>query len=130
MKKILYIVFFAMGVILTACRSDEPKDNKDKGFLIINLIQEDGAEDIDFSDYKILIMSEKGGFGWETPFKEISWPISRPSGEYIVIAESPLVSETETSRFYYTGMKRNVSIFKDKTTELTLTLRLEEIPKE
>lgn len=127
MRKLLYILVAFVMCVMTSCNSDEPQDN---GFLVVNLIQEDAAEEVDFSDYKIMIMPEQSGFGWETLFKEISWPVSRPSGEYIVIAESPVVSETATSRSCYTAMERNILIIKDKTTEITLTLKLEEFPKD
>lgn len=130
MKKILYLFLSLVIFALNSCKSDEPREGNEIGYLTVNLIQEDATENTDFSDYRIFIMAENGGFGWETPYKEISWPVSRPAGEYIVIAESPLVSETETSRFYYTAMERNVPIVKDKTTELSLILKLKEFPKD
>ena len=130
MKRLLNILLPAVMVALISCNSDEPQNDKDNGFLAVTLIQEGATEDVDFSDYNILIMSEYGGAGWVTPYKEISWPISRPAGEYLVIAESPLVSETESLRYYYTAMERNVPIVKDKTTELTLTLKFQGFPKD
>lgn len=130
MKKSLYLLLALVIFAMNSCNSDEPKDGKDVGYLTVNLIQEDATDDVDFSDYKIFIMSENGGFGWETYYKEISWPVCRPASEYIVIAESPLVSENETSRFFYAAMERNVPIVKNKTTELNLILKLEEFPKD
>lgn len=130
MKKTLYLFLSLVIFSLNSCNSDEPQESNEVGYLTVNLVQEDATENTDFSDYKIFIMDENRGYGWETPYKEISWPVSRPAGEYIVIAESPLVSETETSRFVYTAMERNVPIVKNKTTELTLTLELKEFPKD
>ena len=130
MKKGLYLLFTLVVFVINSCNSDEPQDGKDIGFLTVSLNLEDASKGEDFSDYTILIMPENGGFGWETPYQEISWPVSRPAGEYVVIAQSPLVSETETSRFFYTAMERNVPIVKNKTTEITLTLELKEFPKD
>lgn len=130
MKKFLYLFLSLVIFALNSCNSDEPKESNEVGYLTVKLVQEDATENTDFSDYKIFIMAKNGGYGWETAYKEITWPVSRPIGEYIVIAESPLVSETETSRFVYTAMERNVPIVKNKTTELSLILKLEEFHKD
>ncbi len=60
---------------------------------------------------------------------EVTWPIDVKVGTYTIGVASPLVSETETTETYYFGEVKNVKIVKDKTTEITINVKLTEFQK-
>lgn len=119
-----------MLVVLTSCNNDEPEFKDGMGKLIVNLAHDNSETvEIDFSDYHIALTPEYG-MGWSAPkFSEISWPIDVKVGTYTIGVASPLVSETETTESYYFGEIKNVKIEKDKTTEITINVKLTEFQK-
>ncbi|MBD5211468.1 MAG: DUF4493 domain-containing protein [Bacteroidales bacterium] len=130
MKKLFPILFAFMLVILTSCNSDEPEVNDGVGQLIVNLANNDSENpNMDFSNYHIALTREYG-MGWTAPdFSEVTWPIDVKVGTYTIGVASPLVSETETTETYYFGEVKNVKIVKDKTTEITINVKLTEFQK-
>lgn len=130
MKKTISIFYAIMLVILTSCNNGEPEIKDDMGKLIVNLSHE-GSDivEIDYSDYHIALTPEHG-MGWSAPrFSEISWPIDVKAGTYTIGVASPLVSETATAESFYFGEVKNVRIEKDKTTEITINVKLTEFQK-
>ena len=130
MKKLFPILFAAVLVILTSCSSDEPEINDGVGQLIVNLANDEPEiAEMDFSNFHIALTPEYG-MGWSAPnFSEITWPIDVKVGTYTIGVASPLVSETETTESYYFGEVKNVKIDKDKTTEITINVKLTEFQK-
>ncbi len=131
MKKLLITFSFIACFILTACSNDdEPAIKDDMGKLIVNLAH-DNSEivEIDYSDYHLALTPEYG-MGWSAPkFSEVSWPIEVRVGTYTIGVASPIVSETEMTESYYFGEVKNVKIEKDKTTEITINVKLTEFQK-
>ena len=127
MKKLIFLIIPLLCVILSGCNSDEPKGPTDTGKLIVHL-QQDGQDDVDFSDYNVAIVPEQG-FVPSAPMKEIEWPVELYVGTYTIAAASPKISETETTESWYYGEVKNVKITKDQTTEITISLTLTEYPK-
>lgn len=130
MKKYFSIFFAIMLVALTSCNNDEPDVNEGVGQLIVHLAHDDSEiVEIDYSDYHIALTPESG-MGWSAPkFSDVSWPIDVKVGTYTISAASPIVSETETTETYYFGEVKNVKIDKDKTTEITINVKLTEFQK-
>lgn len=130
MKKYLSIFFAIMLVALTSCNNDEPDVNEGVGQLIVHLAHDDSEiVEIDYSDYHIAITPEYG-MGWFAPkFSDVAWPIDARVGTYTIGAASPIVSETEATETYYFGEVKNVKIDKDKTTEITINVKLTEFQK-
>ncbi len=127
MKNLLYIIGPFLCLALWGCSSDEPKIDNSTGSLIVNL-QQDGEDDIDFSEYSVAIIPEKGYIP-SAPIKDIEWPVEVYVGTYTIAAASPKVSETETTESWYYGEVKDVKVLKDQTTEVTITLTLTEYPK-
>ena len=130
MKKFLYILFAIMLVGLTSCNNDEPKINDGVGQLTVYIAHNDSEiVEIDYSDYHIALTPEYG-MGWFTPkYSDVSWPIDVKVGTYTIGVASPLISETTTTETYYFGEVKNVKINKDKTTEVTVNVKLTEFQK-
>ncbi len=130
MKKTTSIFFAIMLVILTSCNNDDPEITDNMGKLIVNLAHEDAdIVEADYSNYSIAL-TPRNGMGWTAPkYSEVSWPIDVEVGNYTISASSSLVSDTETTESYYFGEVKNVKIEKDKTTEITINVRLTEFQK-
>lgn len=130
MKKAISIFFVILLVALTSCNNDEPDINDGMGKLIVNIAHDDSEiVEIDYSDYHIALTPEYG-MGWSAPkYSEVSWPIDVKVGTYTIGVASPLVSETETTETYYFGEIKNVKIEKDKTTEITINVKLTDFQK-
>ncbi len=130
MKKPISIFFAIILVVLTSCSSDEPEINDGVGQLIVNITHDDSEiVEIDYSDYHVALTPEYG-MGWSAPkYSEVSWPIDVKVGTYTVGVASPLVFETETTETYYFGEVINVKIEKDKTTKITINVKLTEFQK-
>ena len=128
MKRHLFILLSIIATVLSSCKSDEPDVSTDAGQLIVNLVQDDATDDIDFSEYSVAIIPESG-FIYSAPVKDITWPVEVRVGTYTIAAASPQVSETATTESWYYGEVKNVRIQKDKTTEITISLTLTEYPK-
>lgn len=128
MKKFLFLLI-PLLCIISGCNSDEPSVDgpTPTGKLIVHL-QQNGEDDIDFSEYSIAIVPEKG-FIPSAPMKEIEWPVEVYVGTYTIAAASPKISETETTESWYYGEVKDVNIKKDQTTEITISLKLTEYPK-
>ncbi len=127
MKKIFILFISVMALSLAGCNSDEPEVTA-TGWLIVHLEQPDAAGDVDFSEYSVAVVPEHG-FIASAPMKDITWPVEALVGNYKVAACSPLVSETGTDETYYYGEVKDVRIFEDRTTEVTITLKLQTFPK-
>lgn len=127
MKKLLYIIVPFLCLALWGCSSDEPKFDDSTGKLIVHL-QQDGEDDVDFSEYSVAIIPEQG-FVPSAPIKDIEWPVEVYVGTYTIAAASPKISETETTETWYYGEVKDVKIIKDQTTEITISLKLTEYPK-
>ena len=130
MKKVISIFCAIMLVVLTSCSNDEPDVKDGEGKLIVNIAHDDSEiVEIDYSDYHIALTPEYG-MGWSAPkYSEVEWPIDVKVGTYTIGVASPLVSETETTETYYFGEVKNVKIEKDKTTEVTINVKLTEFQK-
>jgi len=111
MKNLLYIIGPFLCLALWGCSSDEPKIDNSTGSLIVNL-QQDGEDDIDFSEYSVAIIPEKGYIP-SAPIKDIEWPVEVYVGTYTIAAASPKVSETETTESWYYGEVKDVKVLKD-----------------
>lgn len=127
MTKIYSIIISLLLVTLYGCNSDEPKFNDATGHLIVHL-QQDGDEAIDYSEYSVAIVPERG-FIASAPVKDIEWPVEVYVGTYTIAAASPKVSETDTTESWYYGEVKDVRFLKDQTTEVTVSLTLKEYPK-
>lgn len=121
MKRLLSLILPLLLVTLWGCDSDQP-DPDAKGLLTVHLEQE-GDSDVDFSEYSVAIVPEQG-FVPSAPIKDIEWPVEVYVGTYTIAAASPKIEENETSESYYYGEVKNVTIAKDRTTEITVPLKL------
>lgn len=101
MTKIYSIIISLLLVTLYGCNSDEPKFNDATGHLIVHL-QQDRDEAIDYSEYSVAIVPERG-FIASAPIKDIEWPVEVYVGTYTIAAASPKVSETDTTESRYYG---------------------------
>ncbi len=124
MKKFLLLFVPFVCLVLSGCNSDEPEVGNSTGYLIVHF-QQEGDEDVDFSEYGFAIIP-KQGFIPSAQVKDITWPVQVFVGTYTIAAASPYISETETSVTYYYGEAKNVKISKGETTEITLTLTLKQ----
>lgn len=127
MKLILSLLLSFLSVSLIGCSSDEPDYGTSTGKLIVHL-QQEGRDDIDFSEYSVAIVPEQG-FIPSAPMKDIIWPVELYAGTYTIAAASPKIAETQSTESWYYGEVKNVRILKDETTEVTVTLTLTEYPK-
>ena len=127
MKNLLYFIVPFLCFALWGCSSDEPKFEDSTGKLIVHL-QQEGEDDVDFSEYSVAIIPEQG-FVPSAPIKDIEWPVEVYVGTYTIAAASPKISETETTESWYYGEVKDVKIIKDQTTEITISLSLTEYPK-
>lgn len=129
MKRIFAILPFVLMLLLSACSSNDPELNLDKGKLEVVLSLEGFADidSIDFSEYYIAIIPESGWI-YSEEVKNITWPLDVNVGKYKIAAASPLISKTDTTVTYYYGEK-DATIIKDQTTIVNLTLQLTDYPK-
>ena len=100
------------------------------GQLIVYVAHDDSEiVEIDYSDYHITLTPECG-IGWFTPkYSNVSWPIDVKVGTYTIGVASPLISETATTETYYFGEVKDIKIGKDKTTQITVNVKLTEFQK-
>lgn len=127
MRNLLFGIISFLCIALWGCNSDEPKSDDSTGRLIVHLRQ-DGADDVDFSEYSVAIIPEQG-FIPSAQIKDIEWPVEIYVGTYTIAAASPKISETETTESWYYGEVKDVKIIKGRTTEITIPLTLTEYPK-
>ena len=127
MRTFFSVLIPSLCLSLCGCGSDEPVYDNSKGQLIVHL-QQAGEEDVDFSEYSVAIIPERG-FVPSAQVKDIVWPIEVYVGTYTIAAASPKIAETATTESWYYGEVKDVRIEKDQTTELTVSLTLTEYPK-
>lgn len=112
------------------CSRDEPHITEEVGELTV-YVAHDNSEivEIDYSDYHITLTPECG-MEWSAPkYSNVSWPINVKVGTYTIGVASPLISETATTETYYFGEVKDIKIGKDKTTKITVNVKLTEFQK-
>lgn len=87
MRNLLFGIVSFLCIALWGCNSDEPKFDDSTGRLIVHLRQ-DGADDVDFSEYSVAIIPEQG-FIPSAQIKDIEWPVEVYVGTYTIAAASP-----------------------------------------
>lgn len=112
------------------CGNDVSAVPEDVGQLIVTVAHDDSEiVEIDYSNYHIALTPECG-MEWSAPkYSDVSWPIDVKVGTYTVGVASPLISDAVTTETHYFGEVKNVKIDKDKTTKITVNVKLTEFQK-